>query len=368
MEIASRGGLQIAHARKLELIHRGDDHFDRLVRSCGDAEREISMEMYQIRRDPVGRRIVGALAAAAARGVSVRLLVDPLGSSPITDWLPALRRHGVDVRWYSPWRPWNHPLRRTHRKLVIVDGRIASLGGINLAGEFSEALSGDASWRDVGLWTRGPVVGVLRHQFEEAWAGEAGGSPGPLVEVERGVEATVAVAGGRNGRRGHGDAYIAFADAARHELLLATPYFIPDRPFRDALKRTARRGVRVVVVIPRLCDIGWFKHAGRRLYGGLLEAGVEIWERGDRMVHAKVGVVDGLVCAVGSTNLNRRSFHGNAETLLMTSEARAVSEIHRLISVEARAAAEPLCRVRWPGHPDRRRWAEIASAPVGLVF
>jgi cardiolipin synthase len=368
MEVAARGGLQLAQALGLELCHRGDDHFDRVVAECDAARREICLEMYQIRRDAVGRRIATALVRAAARGVSVRVLIDPMGSSKIKDWLPVLRRRGVDIRWYSPWRPWNHPFRRTHRKLAIFDGRVATIGGINLAAEFSEAIRGEHAWRDVGLWTSGPVVGIFRQQFEAAWTGEGRGAAGPMVEVRRGVDSLVAVAGGRDGRQGHGAAYIAFVDAARSELLLATPYFIPHQPFRQALIRAAQRGVRVVVVVPRLCDISWFKHAGRRLYGGLLTAGVEIWERNDRMVHAKIGVMDGCLAAIGSANLNRRSFEGNAETLVLTPAPRAVREISDLITIEARAAAEPLSPVRWNDHPDRRRWAEIASAPVGLVF
>ncbi len=368
LEIAHGGGLRLAQAKGLELVHRADDHFERMVEACRRAEHEVCLEIYQVRRDPVGRRVLCALAEAARRGVAVRLLLDPMGSSRIADWLPRMREHGVDARWYSPWRPWNHPLRRTHRKLLIVDGRIASVGGINLAAEFSEALSGDRAWRDVGLWTGGPVVSVLRQQFEAAWTGEGGGGVGRPIEVDRGADGLVAIAGGRDGRSGHADAYIAFADSARTELVLATPYFIPERRFREALGRAARRGVRVVVMVPRLCDISWFKHAGRRHYHGLLEAGVEIWERADRMVHAKVGVVDGCVAAVGSVNLNRRSFHGNAETLLLTAEPQAVAEIHHLITVEAGAAAEPLEPVGWAAHPDRRRLAELAAAPVGLVF
>lgn len=368
IEVADRGGLQLAQARRLELIHRGDDHFDRLVAACALARHEICLEMYQIRRDPVGRRIASALTDAVRRGVSVRMLIDPIGSSRIADWLPRLRRLGVDARWYSPWRPWNHPLRRSHRKLAVFDGRSATVGGINIAGEFSEACSGDSAWRDVGLWVEGPVVNLLRRQFESAWAWEGRGPAGPVLEVERGADGLVAIAGGRDGRSGHGAAYIAMADAARTQLLLATPYFIPDRPFRAALKRAARRGVRVVVVVPRLCDIAWFKHAGRRLYGGLLRAGLEIRERSDRMVHAKVAVIDDCLAAVGSVNLNRRSFHGNAETLLLSPDHRVVGEIRHLIATEAGAAAEPLTPMRWTSHPDRRRLAELFAAPVGLMF
>jgi cardiolipin synthase len=324
--------------------------------------------MYQIRRDPIGHRIMTALASAAGRGVTVRLLVDPVGSGRIADWLPPLRARGVDILWYSPWRPWNHPLRRTHRKLFIVDGRTAAIGGINLAGEFSQRCHGAQAWRDVGLWTEGPVVSVFRAQFEAAWTGEGKGAAGRLIEADRGADTLVAVAGGRDGRCGHGAAYLAMAEAAEEELTLATPYFIPNKPFRSALKRAAMRGVRVTVLVPRLCDISWFKHAGRRHYGSLLAAGVEIRERSDRMVHAKVGVADGCLAAIGSVNLNRRSFHGNAETLVFTSEPRVVSEIHDLITTEAGPAVEPLTTLRWPRHPDRRRLRELAAAPVGLVF
>jgi len=368
IEIAHHGGLRLAQARRLVLLHRADCHFARIVQECRTAEREICIEMYQIRRDPVGRRIIAALAEAVGRGVSVRLLVDPVGSGGIADWLPEIADHGIDVRWYSPWRPWNHPLRRTHRKLIVIDGRIASIGGINLGAEFSERVSGGRAWRDIGLWIEGPVVGVLRSQFETAWTGDGGGAAGPLLEVDRGADELVAVAGGRDGRTGHAAAYLALADAARRELLLATPYFIPDHAFRRALVRASGRGVRVVVVVPRLCDIPWFKHAGRRFYAGLLDAGVEIRERSDRMVHAKVGVVDGCIAAVGSVNLNRRSFHGNAETLMLTDQPRAVREIHELITTEAGAAVESLNPIRWLRHPDRRRWAELACTAVGLVF
>jgi cardiolipin synthase len=259
-------------------------------------------------------------------------------------------------------------LHRTHRKLFVFDGRTATIGGINLAGEFSRDLHGERAWRDVGLWTEGPVVSVFRAQFEAAWKGEGNGAAGRLIEASRGADSLVAVSGGRDGRRGHGAAYLAMVDAAEEELALATPYFIPSKPFRRALTRAALRGVRVTVMVPRLCDISWFKHAGRRFYRGLLDSGVEILEHSERMVHAKVGVVDGSVAAVGSVNLNRRSFHGNSETLLLTSERRIVQEISTLIASEAGGSAEVLSAVRWPSHPDRRRLAELIAAPVGLVF
>jgi len=367
LEAARIAGLELVHAGDPQLLHRGDDHFERLQRELRAARREVSVEMYQIRPDAVGRRFCDALESVARRRVRVRLLVDSFGSARVREWMPDLRRAGVEVRWYNPWSPRRHPFLRTHRKLVVVDGRVAYLGGINVAEEFSEARHGEAAWRDVALWAGGPLATVLRRQFEGAWLAQ-GGRAGGFMPVDPARGPLCAVAGGRDGRSGHGEAYLALASLATTELLLATPYFIPDRRLRGALGDAAARGVRVRVVIPRLCDIGPFKHAGRRLYADLLRAGVEIWERTDRMVHAKVGVADRLVAAVGSANLNRQSFEHNAETLLLTADRRLVAEVRDLISGEAGAHAERLCWRSWLAHPDRRRWAEMAGTAVALLF
>jgi cardiolipin synthase len=186
--------------------------------------------------------------------------------------------------------------------------------------------------------------------------------------VAPGHAATVAVVGGRDGRQGHARAYLELTRAARRELLLATPYFLPDPAFRRELVAASRRGVRVVVVIPRRCDIGLFKHAARRLYVDLLSAGIEIRERLDRMVHAKVAVVDGALAAIGSVNLNRRSFYGNSETLVLGAEPRLAAAIRSLVLEESAASCEVMSPQRWRAHPERDRLAELAVLPLALVF
>lgn len=367
LEVARRAELELTAARDLCVLHRGDDHFAALQEAIAGARREVAVEMYQIRPDPVGWAICSALANAAARGVTVRLLLDPFGSRGVAGWLRALRSHGIDIRWFNGWRPWRHPLRRTHRKLIVVDGRLASVGGINLAAEFSERHAADAAWRDVALWLTGAAAWTLRHQFELAWRAQ-GGSPGPPLEVPSDSGAPCAVACGGAGRCNHGAAYVALARTARRELLLTTPYFLPDLRLREALVGAARRGVRVVVVVPRHSDLPWFKHCSRRHYQPLLDAGVAIWERCDRMVHAKVGVADGIVAAIGSSNLNRRSFYGNSETLLLTEHQPVVDSVRSLIIEESARESERLAAHAWRSHPDRRRLAELASAPMRLLF
>lgn len=367
LRIADDAGLELARTERAELLHSGDAHFDRLFEEIRGARQEVSVEMYQIRPDAVGLAACRILSEAARRGVHVRLLADPVGCGHARDAVAGLVDEGVDLRWYNPMRPWNHPLKRTHRKLVVVDGRVASIGGINLAAEFSRRAIGDRAWRDVGFWFEGPAALRFRDQFEGAWRAN-GGRPGPEMPRTEGYGPLCALSGGVDGRTGHAEAYLALLRNAQHEVLLATPYFIPDRTLRDSMVAAVSRGVRVIVVVPRLSDIGWFKHAGRRLYHRLLTAGVEIRERCDRMVHAKVGTVDGRVAVLGSTNLNRQSFFGNAETLLVTHEPSIVHEVHALVMDEAAHATEILHNPDWLRHPDRRRLAEIAATPVSLIF
>lgn len=351
----------------LTLLHRGDDHFDEILHGLHEAREEVAIEIYQVRRDPVGWQVIAAAAAAARRGLRVRLLVDPFGCARTRDWMEWVAAQGVEVRWYNPWRPGVSPFDRTHRKLLIFDRRRASIGGINFAAEFSEQHRGARSWRDLGLWLEGPAAALLQAQFEAAWRGDMSGPP-PLVPAALSGGEPCAVAGGRSGRDGHGATYLAMLESARQTVLLATPYFVPDAPFRAALVGAVERGVRVRVVVPRHCDIPTFKHAGRGLYHALLRAGVEIAERTDRMVHAKVAVVDGSLAALGSVNLNRQSFRSNSETLLLTAAPAVVEELVSLILREAAEALEPLTPIRWRSHPDRDRLAELASVPLGLVL
>jgi cardiolipin synthase len=363
LEVAHAARLELVQARHLRLVHSGHDHFSRIIAGIEGAEREVCIEIYQIRRDPVGWKICAALAEAASRGVRVRLLLDSFGSSAISSWLEILSDYGVEVRWYSPWRLWTNPFKRTHRKLVVIDGRQASLGGINFAAEFSEVLAGDESWRDVGLWFEGPAAWAVRKQFDVAWLANGGGY-GPTLDVPLGSGNLVALAGPRGSKARPARAYLALAAAARRELVLATPYFLPEPDLRDALTSAAARGVRVRVVVPRHSDIWWFKHGARRHFAALLEGGVEIWERCDRMVHAKVAVADRCLAAVGSTNLNRLSFRRNSETLLLTTDPTVVDEVRALMVDEARNSADRLDPSSWRRHPERQPLAELAAAPV----
>jgi cardiolipin synthase len=279
-----------------------------------------------------------------------------------------LRDFGVRIQWFNPPSLVTSLRHRTHRKLAIIDRSEATIGGMNWGAEFSELESGSRScWRDVALWITGELVGALQAQFDATWCGD------PRANATQQIHDTIgahrfAVGGGECGRTGHRRSYRAMASSAQHELLLATPYFLPDAELRKHLCQTAARGVRVAISVPRRCDIGPFKHAARACYYQLLSSGVEIWERLDRMVHAKVAVVDRAVAAIGSVNLTRQSLDHNSETLVLTSQRRIVSEIGSFLLEESTACAEGLAGLSWRDHPDRARLAELAASSVGLVF
>jgi cardiolipin synthase len=366
-EVAGALALPITGAASLAVEHSGDAHFSRLLAAVAAARSEVAIEIYQILPDEVGLTVAAALAAAARRGVRVRLLADAWGSREFAGELATLSSAGVETRWYGPLRPGVSPLRRTHRKLIVVDGGTASVGGMNLTRDFSERLSRGDAWRDVSLWLTGPAAAVLSAQLDTAWSGRTLPA-GHWHAGTRESAARCAVVGGADGRSGHALAYRALADAARREILIANPYFLPDADFRRRLLAAAARGVRVRVVVPRRCDVKPFKHASRRLYAPLLRGGIEIYERDDRMVHAKVAVVDRSVAAVGSTNINRRSFYWNSETLILSDDRKMVSDIVDFVLLESTFVAEPLSLARWRRHPDRRRVAELVAASVHLLF
>jgi len=217
------------------------------------------------------------------------------------------------------------------------------------------------------VWIDGRGAWSLRRQFDTSWRFH-GGDPGPPLEVPRGSGALCALSGPRESGGRQAATYLALARAAREELLLATPYFLPDRAMTCALVEAARRGVEVLVVVPRHSDIWWFKHGARGRFQNLLDAGVTIWERCDRMVHAKVAVVDSMVAALGSVNLNRLSLHRNSETLMLTTDPGVVQGVRNMIATESAATADVLSSQSWIRHPDRKFLAELAALPAASLL
>ncbi len=320
------------------LLEDGPRTYAAMLAAIKGAKHHVHMETYIYEADDIGRQFAVALLERAKAGVKVRLIYDSAGSFKTPkDFFKELADGGVDVLEFNPIAPAtvlkdglaaiNH---RDHRKLTIVDGRVAFLGGINISSVYgklsgSMRVSGDAPveerpWRDVQARIEGPVVGDLQHAFVDHWARQRkepaieGKAYFPAIpaqgpHVVRAIEGTPSE-GGVNAM------YVAFVSAvenAEKEVLIMNPYFVPHESLRRSLSDAAKRGLDVKLILPGHSDSSFAYHAGRSFYGGLLESGVKIYERKDRMLHAKTAVIDGVWSTVGSTNLDWRSLLYNDE-------------------------------------------------------
>ena len=358
---------------------------ERLIAAIGAAERSISIEFYTFRGDDLGARVRDALAAAAGRGVAVRLLFDRFGSLGLTKrFLAPLKEAGGKAEPFEPRA--NGVLDRlrlnlrNHRKIVVIDGAIGFAGGVNIGEEYLSRDPGTAPWRDTFAEVRGPAAGRLQRVFAQDWLYITGEelSDRDLYhgweerEKPRGddwvddVVLRVLDDGPDRRDRAHESVYCAAIHAARKSVELATGYFVPTDPVDRALQCAARRGVRVRVMHGGPGSPWATRWAARWHYADLMDSGVELYERREGTYHAKTLTVDDRFGLVGSTNCDTRSFRLNFEVSLLSLDerlARTLSgQFHRDLSTAGRVAPEG-----WHGRPIARRLGEASAslfAPV----
>ena len=359
----------------------GGDAFDAMIEAVAGAEREVLLESYIFKDDATGRRFFEALAAAAARGVTVRLLTDAVGSfSTSADFWREMESRGIAVRIFHPLvsQIWYQPFR-DHRKILVVDRRIAFTGGMNIGAEYGTVSSGSglhrgrrrrhhgdvgdagdaadrsaasalhlpslggsgagsaggsrkardiaasgppATWRDTHVRVTGPTAWEMATVFEEGWC-RAGGHPIGLEPLAAAAAeapgARILVLDARH-RRGYHETAAALAavlGAARHRVWVSNAYFAPGHQAVRLLAETARRGVDVRLLLQGKTDSPIVRHAGHGNFAYLLAHGVRIFEYQATVLHAKCLVADEHASVVGSTNLDFRSFVFNAECNLL---------------------------------------------------
>lgn len=276
----------------VELLDGAAVAYPRMLDAIDAAEASIHLEMYAFELDDVGEQFVAALAAASRRGVKVRAVVDgwgSLGSGALV--VSRLMHAGCDATLHE----WFGRGGRNHRKLLLVDRRVAFVGGINIGAEF-------AAWDDLAVEVRGPACAALARAVDGV---AGGGLSGPVRVLLQGFRSGLRL------RREHLD----LIAGARERLLIAHSYFIPDDAVLRALRRAVRRGVRVALLLPSESDVPLATLATRRLYRRLVPAGVRVHERTGGVLHAKAAVADGRVALVGSFNLDPLSL-SNLEVLV----------------------------------------------------
>ena len=313
----------ILEGNRVAMFFEGAEALRAMREAISEATEEVLIESYIWKDDATGRGFLDVLGQAAGRGVAVRVLADAFGSFAVRRaFWQAMRASGIEVRLFHPLFP--HLLFqpfRDHRKILVVDRRIAFTGGMNIADEYGSARgSSGGPWRDTHARVEGPVAWELAVVFSEAW-NHAGDKPLELAPLEPGPQkgAAALVLDSRPGR-GHGETasvLAAIVAAARERVWITNAYFAPRRRALRILADAAARGVDARLLLPGVSDVPLVRHAGHGNYAALLSRGVRVFEYQAAILHAKTAVADDFVSLVGSSNLDFRSFHFNAECNLV---------------------------------------------------
>ncbi|MCC7633325.1 cardiolipin synthase [Stenotrophomonas rhizophila] len=343
-------GLAPSSATEVEWLVDGAATYRALLAAIAQARDHVHVEYYIFNPDHAGTALRDALVERARAGVRVRLLLDAVGSSLIRKrFLQPLLEAGGEVAWFHPRqllkpfkRPWMN--MRTHRKLVVVDGRVAFTGGINITDEEDESRRPDA-YRDLHMRLTGHVVRSLQLVFVEDWIYATGQEPARLEiaplwphdvpsRQEGRIHAQVLVSGPDSSWETIHRLQVAAIHEARERVWLVTPYFVPGEAARMALTSAALGGLDVRLLVPKMSDSWFVTQAARSYFDELLQAGVKIYEYGPRMLHTKAFIADREVCIVGSANFDHRSFRLNFELSMMLVDADRVAALEQILAAE----------------------------------
>ena len=309
----------IHSGNQVKIFFNGDEKFASVAQAIEGATREILLETYILKDDATGHELAERLGRAVARGVTVRVLADAFGS-----WMMSrafwrrLQHLGIEARLFHPFwsKLWDHFIR-DHRKIIVVDGRVCFTGGMNVGNEYGSSRHAKGGlWRDTHARIEGPTAWEMALVFKEGWR-RSGGGPFPISPFtapdDHGVKTLVLDSMPGRGFAETASVLAAMVGASRKRLWVTNSYFAPRRNALEVLARAAQRGVDVRLLLPGISDIPLVRHAGHGSFSQLLASGVRIFEYQPAISHAKTLVADDYVTVVGSSNLDFRSFHFNAE-------------------------------------------------------
>jgi cardiolipin synthase A/B len=368
-------GKPLTAGNRVLLLQDGAATYRAMFAAIGAATDHINLETYIIEDDEIGGQLSELLLQKRSQGVQVNLLYDSVGSIGTPKaFFDRLTAGGVQVLEFNPVNPLSAKKEwlvnnRDHRKLLVVDGRTAFVGGINFSrvhsGGSSAGSAGRPAWRDTHLRIEGPVVDEFQKLFMQTWAKQRGA---PLAAANyfpalagKGGELVRAI--GSTPDDPHSLIYLTLISAiskAESHVYLTNAYFVPDPQLLDALTGAARRGVDVRLVLPGKSDSGPVFHAGRSHYSALLRAGVKIYERRGTMLHAKTATIDGVWSCVGSTNLDWRSFLHNDELDATILGREFAGQMEAVFAADLEAS-EAIDLERWKARPFALRVKEQAA-------
>jgi cardiolipin synthase A/B len=357
---------------RIRVLLNGDEIFPPMLAAIRNAKVSINFETYIYWSGDIGRAFAEALAERASDGVKVHVLLDWVGSAKMDESLiTTLSSAGVKVQKFHPPH-WSHLGRmnnRTHRKLLIVDGRVGFTGGVGVATQWTGHAQDPEHWRDTHFQVEGPVVAQMQAVFIDNWikvTGDVlhGADYFPALTAAGHSQAQMFSSSPSGGSESMQLMYLLAITAASRSIDLSAAYFVPDELTRQALLRAIRRGVRLRIVVPgKHIDSDTVRSASRATWGPLLAAGAVIAEYRPTMYHCKLLIVDGLLVSVGSTNFDNRSFRLNDEATLNIVDPNFAAEQTAIFETDL-GRSHRVSHAEWLDRPVRERLREALAALI----
>lgn len=353
-------GITITEGNEVRLLKSGREKFDDLFAEVRRAKHHIHLEYFNFRNDSIANALFSLLVQKAKEGVEVRALFDDFGNmsnnQPLKNsHLRKLRKQGIEIYRFDPIRfPYvNHVLKRDHRKIVVIDGRVAYMGGMNVADYYINGTDVVGKWRDMHMRVEGPAVGELQKIFMDMWekvthqnlAGQAAYFPEPEAVADSVEMAIVDRYPGRTPESIR-HAYVTSIDAAQYKIQLINPYFVPTHSIKKALKRAIDRGIDVQIMISAKSDIPFTPDASIYFAYKLAKRGAKVYLYNDGFHHSKIMMVDDKFCTLGSANLNSRSLRYDYEVNAFMFNVDVTEELIQMFE-DDKLSSTPLTHEVW---------------------
>ncbi|MEO6031448.1 MAG: phospholipase D-like domain-containing protein [Burkholderiaceae bacterium] len=358
---------------RYRLLRNGEEIFPPMLAAIRGARTSITFETYIYWSGAIGREFADALSERSRQGVAVHVLLDWMGSAKIDEALiTEMTDAGVHIERFHPPH-WSHLGRfnnRTHRKLLVVDGRIGFTGGVGIAPQWTGNAQDPEHWRDSHFQIDGPVVAQIQAAFLDNWVkatGEVLHGPNyfPVLEPVGDGLGQVFSSSPSGGSENMHLMYLFAIKAVSHSIDLSASYFVPDELTSDALVEAMQRGVKLRIVVPGPhIDSETVRSASRARWGPLLAAGALIAEYQPTMFHCKVMIVDGLLVSVGSTNFDNRSFRLNDEATLNIVDADFAAEQTTVFEADLEHA-QAISHAQWLARPWREKLGDRLASLIG---
>ena len=362
----------IVGGNSAEFLLNGEQIFPAIVDAIRSAKKTITYAQYFYEDGPVAREVAEALSERCREGVGVNVLLDAFGTlSMPKEYAELMTRSGCHVAYFRPlgqyiFRRYNN---RNHRRILVIDGRLGFTGGSGVSRKWMGNGRVEHHWRDTDIRIEGPVVEYLQAAFAENWLETTGVVLGGETYFPRPLEprgevyAQIVKSSPATGSFAMYTTFLLAVSAARRSIMITNPYFVLDEKMQQALITSARRGVRVRVLVPGAIDHNIVRQASRRQFGSMLRAGIQIFEYTPALLHSKTMVIDGVWSTIGSTNLDNRSFAVNDELNLIV-YSRPVAQRLEQIFADDIALSRPVTYTAWRDRGFTSKILEVMALPI----